>query len=203
MLDEEQLIAAVARVRTGGSASTATEVHAALVAEGHADLSISQGKKASSKATKRQLQAEVTPLPKASAPVPEANNVSKREAKAAKAAESTMKAAETHMMSANRALRIALGDDEYSAAIATADRGERFIQMVTQRALEAKLTPAEALVPRERLAADLATLEWMQLAENAGTLTLPEDARAGVAAQIERLASTRASAAFRADRSWA
>merc|ERR1719453_2656352 len=80
-------------------------------------------------------------------------------------------------MEANRTLRIALGDDEYSAAVATSDRGEKFIQMVSERALEAKLTPAEQFVPKERLAADLATLEWMLAAEANGTLALPGDAK--------------------------
>ena len=95
------------------------------------------------------------------------------------------------MMEACRKLRIALGDDEYSAAVATSDRGEKFIQGVSSRALEAKLSTTEAYVAKERVDADLATLEWMLLAEAAGTLTLPDDARTSAATQAGRLRQVR------------
>ena len=52
-MDEEQLISAVHRIRLGGSAATAVDVHAALIVEGHHDLTLSQVKKAASKAMKR------------------------------------------------------------------------------------------------------------------------------------------------------
>ena len=199
VMDEEQLIDAVVHVRASKEGATAADVHATLVADGHAELTLSQVKKACSKAGKRQGKAGAAPA--ALAPV-DATNYTKKELKAAKAAESAMKAAETHMMAANRTLRLAMGEDEMMAAVATAERGEKFIQMVTQRALEAKLTPGEALVPRERLAADLATLEWMTLAEKAGTLTLPEDAQTSAASQIERLKRVRETPAFHADKTW-
>ena len=105
-------------------------------------------------------------------------------------------------MNENRNLRIALGDDEYSAAIATADRGENFVKKVTERALEAKMTPGDSHVPQKRLLADLATLEWMLIAEKAGTLTLPDDARTTATAQIERLQRIRESAAFKTEKGW-
>lgn len=196
---DEDLIAAVQRVRATTGATTAAAVHQTLVAEGH-DVSLSQVKKASSKAMKRQADAPVAE-PVRSEPVSTAT-ISKKEAKAANRNQSIMKAAETHMMEANRTLRLALGDDEYSAAIATSDRGEKFISRVTQRALEAKLSPAESLCPQQRLAADLATLEWMLLAEKGGNLTLPEDARASAVAQIERLKRVRESPTFTTERAW-
>ena len=211
MLDDEALIAAVVRVRAALPADkqTAAEVHAALIAEGYSDLTLSQVKKASSKAMKRgsinkaaAAEAEVGMQAAAAADAP--GTMSKREAKAAKAKEMEMKAAESHMMQANRTLRLSMGDDEYSAAVATSDRGEKFIKAVTQRALEARLTPAETVrgVPRDRLAADLATLEWMELAEKAGTLTIPEEARASAAAQVARLKRVAESPGFRTDLSW-
>ena len=87
--------------------------------------------------------------------------------------------------------------------IQTSDRGEKFIKMVTERALEAKLTEAEScLAPRQRLQADLATLEWMLIAEKGGTLNLPEDARSTAEAQIARLRKIRESAAFKTEKSW-
>jgi len=201
LADDEALIEAVLRVRVDQPGLTAAEVHAALVAEGNAGLELPRVKKAASKATKRQAKA---PPAATGAPAPaEAPISSKKSEKAAKAAEATMKAAETFMMEANRNLRLALGDDEYSAAIQTSDRGEKFIQHVTERALEAKLAPAEAsLAVRERLAADLATLEWMLLAEKAGTLTLPEEARDSAVARVERLQKTKESKAFKQDKSW-
>ena len=203
-MDEEQLITAVLRIKLDGSASTASEVHAALIAEGHKDLTLSQVKKAASKATKRQGD-----VPKPQEPVATgeatAASASKKEQKAKAQAESIMKAAETHMMEMNRLLRLAIGDDEYSAAIATSDRGEKFIKIVTERALSAQLTEADAPCPRERLAADLATLEWMLLAEKGGTLNLPEEARETATTQIERLKGIRARKTYeadKADRSW-
>ena len=94
----------------------------------------------------------------------------------------------------SRLLRIAEGDDEYSAVVATSDRGERFIQGVTARALEAKLVVAgeatNALVSA-RVDADLSVLEWAILAEKGGTLKLPPEARGTALLQIERLKGVR------------
>lgn len=203
VMSDEQLISLVVGIRESQPALTAAQIHEKLVTDGVTDgpdpLELSRVKKAASKATKRL--AKLPPTAAAPAPAAEAPR-SKREAKIAKAAEDYMKAAESHMMDQNRKLRIAMGDDEYSAAIATSDRGENFIKLVTERALEAKLTPAEALVPRERLSADLATLEWMIAAEKNGTLVLPEDARTTAVAQIERLRSVRDSKGYATGKSW-
>ena len=100
-----------------------------------------------------------------------------------------MKAAESDMMAKCRELRIATGDDEYAAVAATQDRGERFIKTVVARALESKLSEDEiaASAIKQRVDADLATLEWAVLAERAGTLTLPEEARETAQRQIARL----------------
>ena len=145
-MDEEQLITAVLRIKLDGSASTASEVHAALIAEGHKDLTLSQVKKAASKATKRQGDVLKPQEPVATGEATAAS-ASKKEQKAKAQAESIMKAAETHMMEMNRLLRLAIGDDEYSAAIATSDRGEKFIKIVTERALSAQLMEADAPCP--------------------------------------------------------
>jgi len=199
--DEEGLIAAVVRVRADKTDATVGQVHATLVSEG-AEVTLAAVKKASSKAAKRSQSAPAS----ADVPAPAAPAAtSKKEAKAAKAAASMLQAAETHMMDMNRKLRLAIGEDEYALAMAAAAKvelGEKFITRVTERALEAKLTPSDSNAPRERVAADLATLEWMLLAEKYGTLTLPADARDSALAQIDRLKRVRESAAFHADRSW-
>lgn len=199
--DEETLIAAVVRVRSDKADATANQVHQQLVAEG-ADVTLAAVKKASSKAAKRGV-APATTQPSAAPSAP--TETSKKEQKAAKAQASMLQAAETHMMDMNRKLRLAIGEDEFALAMqaqAKSDMGEQFIKAVTERALEAKLTERDALVPRERVAADLATLEWMVLAHKGGTLTLPDDARESAVAQIERLKRVRESAAFHADRTW-
>jgi len=189
MADEEALITSCIRLRlaAGDPGLTAAQTHAALTAEG-VDVTLSQVKKACSKAGKRQVATATAP---ATAPPAAPAAVSKKDEKAQARATSAMKGAEAHMMDAQRKLRLAHGDDEYSAAVATSDRGERFIQMVTGKALEAKVEADEASFLKQRLVADLATLEWMLLAEAAGTLTLPADARTSATRQAERLKSAR------------
>ena len=230
-MTDEECMYAVLKLRETQASLTAAETHTALVAAGHADLDLPMVKKACSKATKWAAKAPAfvaaesfagarygysfksgkegvgyyREQPGAAAAEASASenkeNTSKKEAKAAKALEQSMKSAESHMMEMQRKLRLAVGDDEYSAAIATSDRGENFIKAVTERALEMTLT-YDAHVPRERLAADLATLEWMVLAEKAGTLTLPDDARTSATQQIERLLRARASKTYNTDKTW-
>ena len=184
-MDEATLIAHVVRLRAA-TEMTAKEVHAALTAEG-ATCTFGEVKKACSKASKQGL----TSMEPVMAPTAAAVPSEKQAAKAAKAATSTMKAAESHMMDTCRRLRLAMGDDEYSAAVATSDRGEKFIQSVCATALEAKLPVEQQKAIKERVDADLATLEWMLLAEAAGTLNLPEDARKTAATQGARLKELR------------
>ena len=57
--------------------------------------------------------------------------------------------------------------------------------LIVARAFVASTVLDYVLSPR--LAADLATLEWMLLAEKGGSRVLPEDARASAVAQIARL----------------
>jgi hypothetical protein len=194
-MDESALIDAVLRLRTTDQLETAAQVHEALIKEGH-DVTISQVKKASSKAMKKaSANGEKAAEPLQAATKEEAKRgvgaVSKKEEKAAKAAVAAMKSAEAHMMMTCRKLRMALGEDEYAAAIATSDRGERFIQQVTTRALEAKLRAEEANTIHERVEADLAVLEWALLAVKAKTLTLPPEALETAATQVERLKGVR------------
>lgn len=198
-LSEEELIDAVLRIRLADPAiDTAAKVLEALVAEGHSELSVSQVKKASSKAMKKKaasdepakVQKENTPQKEEQVEAPVR---SKKEEKAAKAATSAMKGAESHMMDMCRKLRIAEGEEESDAIVASAERGEFFIQSVTQRALEAKLilNPATKASIKERVDADLSVLEWAIMAEKAGTLKLPAEARETALLQIERLKEVR------------
>ena len=197
-LSESELVDAVLRIRLADAAKdTAAKVFEVLVAEGHGDLTMSQVKKASSKAMKQNAPQPSVP---ATAPAPKATDDksaapprSKKEEKAAKAAAGAMKAAEAHMMDMCRNLRIAEGEEESDAVVATADRGERFIQTVVARALEAKLllNPATKASIKERVDADLSVLEWAIMAEKAGTLTLPTEARGSALLQIERLKNVR------------
>ena len=201
-MTEDELIAAVIRIRTAGT-ETAKDVHAALLAEGMSEVSLSEVKKASSKATKKMSSPEfLAAAPTGTTTSAEGSMaLSKKQEKAAKAAKDTMKSAEAFMMDMCRKHRMALGDDEYSAAVQTSDRGEVFIQGVVQRALESKLSQVEVLSAegiRARIEADLAVLEWAIIAEKAGTLNLPEDARTTATRQIDRLKGIRGSNSLQA-----
>lgn len=227
---DEELMIAVLKLRETKSGLTAAETHKELTANAGLNVELAQVKKACSKATKWAAKApafiaaatfegakygyvykagkegagyyrDQSGAADISDVADNKENTSKKEAKAAKVLTDSMKSAETHMMEMHRKLRLALGDDETSAAIQTSDRGENFIKAVSERALECKLT-YDAHVPRERLSADLATLEWMLLAEKAGTLTLPGDARASATAQVARLLKARESKTYLTDKSW-
>ena len=187
-MQEEALIEHIVRVKAAG-ASTNAEVHAALLAEG-IKCELKDVKKAASKAAKKGLVI----APKQTVEEEAVVVSSKKAEKAAKQAVDMMKSAEADMMDKCRKLRIALGEDEYSAMAATQDRGERFIQSVVARALESKLSNAEVLSANGiecRVEADLAVLLWAQQAEKAGTLTLPEEAKLTATRQIERLKDVR------------
>jgi phosphotransferase system IIB component len=189
-MTEDELIENIIRIKSSGKASTNAEVHAALQAEGLA-VELKDVKKANSKAAKKGLTATATAQVEEQVVV---TTNSKKQEKAAKAAVDMMKAAETDMMDKCRRLRIALGEDEYAAVAATQDRGEKFIQSVVARALESKLQNAEILSANgieARVEADLAVLVWAQMAEKAGTLTLPEEAGEAAAQQIVRLKGVR------------
>jgi hypothetical protein len=190
-MDEEALISAIVRIKAGG-ASTNAEVHSALIAEGHTKLELKDVKKAASKAAKKGLLSSVSI---ATEPDKEYTVVnSKKQEKAAKAAIDSMKSAETDMMDKCRRWRIAMGEDEYAAVAATQDRGKLFIESVVARALESKLSTEEVLSATgisTRVEADLAVLVWSQMAQKAGTLTLPEEAVLTATRQIERLKDVR------------
>ena len=197
-MDEEALIEAVLALRRDGKADSAAQALAALQADGkHADLTLSQVKKACSKATKRQPKSVEAPPSENTAPDTNTAGGAKQ-AKQAKAAVSAMKAAETAMMRAQRLLRLKKAEDDvfaeearFSAIVGESDRGEAFIQQCSGRALAASLEDGDAECLEQRVEADLATLEWMLLAETAGTLVLPDDARGSTRAQVARLKAVR------------
>ena len=196
-MDEEALIDAVLTLRRDGKADSAAECLAALQADGaHADLTLSLVKKACSKATKRQPKASEAPSSENTAP--DTNTSGAKQAKQAKQAVSAMKAAEHAMMKAQRLLRLKKAEDDvfaeearFSAIVGESDRGEAFIKQCSGRALSASLEDGDAECLEQRVEADLATLEWMLLAETAGTLVLPDDARTSARAQASRLKAVR------------
>ena len=185
-MEEEQLIAAVSRVKLASEATlTAAEVHKVLASEG-LDVSLSQVKKAASKAAKNKLDVPVA-APAATA-APPAPNSAKQAEKKAKAAREALKATEAAMMEQQKALRnrwLAEGHGSVPPY-----EGAAFVQYVTSRALAGALSDGEELT-RERVEADVATLEWMLLAHAEGQLPLPDDASEGAASQLERLRSVR------------
>lgn len=193
-MDDEALIAAVLALRRDSKAETAVQAFAALQVGGeNAELTLSQVKRACSKATKRHPKTAEASENAA----PETNSGSAKQAKQQKQTVSAMKAAETAMMRAQRLLRLKKAEDDVFAeetrfsAIMGSDRGEAFIQQSSGRALSAQLEDGDATCLEQRVEADLATLEWMLLAEAAGTLVLPDDARTSARGQAARLKAVR------------
>ena len=187
MSSEEQLIEAVMalRLEDGGAALTVAQLHSALEKSG-VSASVSEVKKAASKASKRAPKQEEASAVQETAPVA----VSKSQAKAAKVFEQKMKAAEAAMMEEQKRLRDRWIHD--GTGKAPPHEGKAFIQFVTGRALAGALEPEEELC-KERIEADVATLEWMILADQAGELQLPVEGREGAHSQLERLKTVRGS----------
>ena len=122
-MDEEALIEAVLRVRLTG-AETAAQAHAALEGEG-LEVTMSQVKKASSKATKRlgeQPAPAVTELSKPSAA--KETKLAKQAASQEKAKNAELKSAENAMMEAHPKLR-GLTSGDPSAPITANEHSER------------------------------------------------------------------------------
>lgn len=178
---EEALILAVIRLKQGDAALTVAQLHEALAKEG-IEAAAAQVKKANSKATKRMATAA------ASAPAPEpqaaAATSSKKEQKAQKALADAMKAAEAHMMAAQTRMRDRWLADGVGKA--PPSEGKMLVQYATTRALTGVLENKEVL-SMERLAADVATLEWMLLPGM--PLELPPEAHAEAARRLEGLRS--------------
>ncbi len=195
-MDEEQLIEAVIRVRSELAASSPAEALKAL--EGEFDgLTLSQVKKACSKASKRTGKAAPAAATKESPAAEPAEPVrSKRKEKAAarqeQAAAAELKSAESEMMEAQRRLRAAKSGDAMTAEVTISGTVEDFIQQATARAIAGKLEPGDEAVLKERIEADITALEWVKLASAAGALRLTEDIVAlGVEVQLARLLKVR------------
>ncbi len=194
-MEEDALIEAVLRVRTAGGAESAAQVLAVLEGEG-LNVTLSQVKKACSKASKR------TGGVKAPAPAPQAAEegtatMSGKQAKAAarekNAAVAELKAAESIMMEAHRKLRAAkAGGDEHLASVTISGSVQEFIQQATTRAIAAQLERGDEAHIQLRADADVATLEWVKLAQASGALSLTEDVVAlGGEIQLTRLKEAR------------
>jgi len=190
MFDEEVLIAKVISARTELDVSSPAELLKLLEGE-FEGLTMSQVKKASSKATKR-----TGPTPAKAAAEPEAApKVSKRQEKIKAAEEKAtlaeIKTAENQMMEAQRRLRAAK-DGDAATAITISGTAEQFIQQITQRAIAGTLEEDDRAFLKERIEADIAALEWVKLAQASGALSLAEDVLAlGVEVQLARLMEVR------------
>lgn len=192
-IDEEALIARIISCRADLDVSTPAECLKVL--EGEFDgLTLSQVKKASSKATKRSggvvAKEEAQPAAAAAAAKPSKRQEKElAKAEAAKAAE--LKSAEATMMEMQRRLRAAKSGD-VAAQVTIQGTAEAFIQGVTTRAIAGTLEPEDQPFLKERIEADITALEWVKLAQAAGALSLKEDVLAlGVEVQLARLKEVR------------
>lgn len=186
-MDEEALIAAVLRVRVSAPESSAAQVKEALAAEGHGDLTLSQVKKACSKASKRNPRVAGADAPAQQEQVP---TKSRREEKAEKAAEEALKSAERAMIVAQRRAHNAGGAPPPM-------QSDDFIKWATGRALTGMLDARMNEVANEqRLEADIATIEWIRLATGAGVLEVTETQLEEAMAYLEKLRKVRASRAL-------
>lgn len=182
-LSDTALIEACVRVKSAGRATTTAGVLQALLDEGYVGITLSEVRKACSKAAKLAAKAAEPAAAPAPAQTPTQPSESKL-AKARRAAEIAVKQAESAMMHAHRELRLAKDGDEFTAHIATANRGGAFIQGCSERAIIGDLeTLGEAAsgVVERRLEADYCTLEWMLLSNTAGTMPLPDEVRTAAA----------------------
>lgn len=190
-MDEEALIAAVLRVRVSAPESSAAQVKEALAAEGHGDLTLSQVKKACSKASKRNPRVAGADAPAQQEQVPsKVPTKSRREEKAEKAAEEALKSAERAMIVAQRSAHNAGGAPPPM-------QSDDFIKWATGRALTGMLDARMNEVANEqRLEADIATIEWIRLATGAGVLEVTETQLEEAMAYLEKLRKVRASRAL-------
>ena len=191
-VSEEVLIERVIAARAELDASTPAELLKVLEGE-FAGLTLSQVKKASNKATKRTgvsaAPAKAEPAAEAKAAV--AKPLSKRQEKEAKKAEALaaaeLKNLEATMMEAHRKLRAAKTGNA-AAQVTIQGTAETFIQQITQRAISGMLEDDDQPFLKERIEADVATLEWVKLAQSTGAVSTTEDVIAlGVEVQLTRL----------------
>ena len=216
--NEEALIESCIRIRLASTeALTAAQVYATLISEGAA-VEAGAVKKACSKATKRMAAASANPAAATAAPASAAESEasSKQKIKAAKAATEALKAAESAMMSSQKVLRDKVGTSRsnttpshpacHSRALRSRVPGspaqwmfdgqggappsdtKAFIQLATARAVSGTLDVGES-VSKERVDADVATLQWVL--HSGSPFELPEEQRVAARVQLDKLESIR------------
>jgi len=184
--NEEALIESCIRIRLASTeALTPAQVHAALISEGVA-VEAGAVKKACSKATKRMASANPAAATSAPASAAESEASSKQKLKAAKAATEALKAAESAMMSSQKVLRDKWMFDGQGGAPPSDTKA--FIQLATARAVSGTLDVDES-VSKERVDADVATLQWVL--HPGSPFELPEEQRAAARVQLDKLESIR------------
>lgn len=193
MAVEDDLIEAVLRVRVSGAVESAAQVFAALEAEG-LRCTLPEVKKACSKASKRTGSTGAAAVPLASSEPETVVPSKKKEKQAAKQAATdaaTLKSAEQTMMDRQRQLRLAKAGAR-NGEVTISGTVEEFVQYCTMKALSGTLAPGDSDHLKERVEADIATLEWIKLAMAAGMLSMTEDVVAlGGELQLTRLREAR------------
>eukprot|EP00326_Haptolina_ericina_P014337 CAMPEP_0181210116 /NCGR_PEP_ID=MMETSP1096-20121128/23049_1 /TAXON_ID=156174 ORGANISM="Chrysochromulina ericina, Strain CCMP281" /NCGR_SAMPLE_ID=MMETSP1096 /ASSEMBLY_ACC=CAM_ASM_000453 /LENGTH=249 /DNA_ID=CAMNT_0023301365 /DNA_START=14 /DNA_END=763 /DNA_ORIENTATION=+ len=193
-MEEDALIEAVIRLRLTGCDSV-PKLHAALEGEGEA-VTLSQVKKAASKATKRTGTSAPASAPagiEPAKPISEAKLAKQEKVrlKEEKQKNAEVKGAENDMMEKHRLLKAAKSGDR-DAAVTITGTAEEFIQQISKRAISGVLEAGEESYLKERIEADIATLEWIKIASAAGALSLSEDVVAlGSEIQLARLKEVR------------
>tara|TARA_B110001452_G_scaffold34290_1_gene26455 strand:- start:4656 stop:5405 length:750 start_codon:yes stop_codon:yes gene_type:complete len=190
--DEDALIEAVIRVRLAGE--SVADVHAKLSSEFPA-ATTGEVKKACSKATKRTggVLPAAAPATSETAATTETKTEAqtKKEAKKAKMAADALKAAQSAMLDSQRKLKLAKDPDTIAAQIPAAQM-DAFMQRATKLAVSGTLGPGDANVINVRVEADIAMLEWLRLANDAGEFKFTEDMIAlGGELQLKRLKEAR------------
>lgn len=190
--DEDALIEAVIRVRLSGE--SVADVHAKLSKE-FPSATMGEVKKACSKASKRTGGALPAAAPATSETetktVTKTEAQTKKEAKKAKMAADALKAAQSAMLDTQRKLKLAKNPDEMAAQI-PAHAMEAHMERATKLAVSGTLGPGDANVLKVRVEADIAMLEWLRLANDAGEFKFTEDMIAlGGDLQLQRLKEAR------------
>ena len=195
-IDEEKLIERVIAARAELGVTTNAELLILLESD-FKGLTMSEVKKASSKATKRIGGACV---PAAAQPSPAEKAPSKRQEKAQEKAKVTalaeLKSAEATMMEAQRRLRAAregkIGSLNAVAPVNIEGTAEQFIQRITQAAIAGIIDADDEPFIKLRIEADIAALEWVKMAQENGAISLKENVIAlGMEVQLARLIKAR------------
>ena len=196
-IDEDQLIERVIVARAELGVTSNAELLTLLESD-FEGLTMSEVKKAASKATKRTGGAGVPAA--AEPPSPAEKAPSKRQEKAQEkakgAALAELKSAEATMMEAQRRLRAAregkIGSLNAVAPVNIEGTAEQFIQRITQAAIAGIIDADDEPFIKLRIEADIAALEWVKMAQENGAISLKENVIAlGMEVQLARLIKAR------------